>query len=87
MIEGLASGLPVVATRAGAANEVVSEGDNGLLYEPGSDVELVTAVRRILEDKALRVSLSRGARAAANERAWEASTAALRGYYEEAMNF
>ena len=87
MIEGLASGLPVVATRTGAANEVVSEGDNGLLYEPASDVELVAAVRRILEDEALRVSLSRGARAAANERAWEASTAALRGYYEEAMNF
>jgi glycosyltransferase involved in cell wall biosynthesis len=85
MIEGLASGLPVVAARSGAAHEVVAEGQNGLLYEPGSDRDLVAAVRRILEDDALRSTLSRGARAAAEERGWEASTATLRGYYEEAL--
>ena len=87
MLEGLASGLPVVAARAGAAHEVVSEGENGLLYEPGSERGLVAAVRRILEDDALRVSLSRGTRAAVAERAWEASTATLRGYYEEVLGF
>ncbi len=87
MIEGLASGLPVVAARSGAAHEVVSEGENGLLYEPGSDRELVAAVRRILEDDALRAALARGARAAVVERGWEVSTATLRGYYEEALSF
>jgi glycosyltransferase involved in cell wall biosynthesis len=87
MIEGLASGLPVIAARSGAAHEVVSEGENGLLYEPGSDGELVAAVRHILEDDALRASLSRGARAAVAERTWEASTTTLRGYYEEVLGF
>lgn len=85
MIEALSSGLPVVAARAGAAHEVVSEGESGLLYEPGSDEELVGAVRRILDDDALHASLSREARAAAEERSWEASTAALRCYYEEVL--
>ncbi len=85
MIEALASGLPVIAARTGAAHEVVSEGA-GLLYEPGSDEELVAAVRRILEDGALRASLSRGARVAVSERSWEASTATLRGYYAEALS-
>lgn len=85
MIEGLASGLPVVAARTGAAQEIVSEGENGLLYEPGSDRELVQAVRRILEDDALRGTLGRRARAAAEKRGWGASTAALRGYYAEAI--
>ena len=83
MIEGLASGLPVVATRSGAAHEVVSEGENGLLYEPGSDEELVAAVRHILEDDALRGALSQRARATAEKRSWTAATAALRGYYAE----
>lgn len=85
MIEGLASGLPVVAARAGAAHEVLSEEETGLLYEPGSEGELVATVRRILDDDALRQSMSRGARAAAEERGWEASTAALRSYYKEAL--
>ena len=85
MIEALASGVPVVAARRGAIHEVVSEGENGLLYEPDSDEELIAAVRRILEDDALRHSLGREARVAAEKRDWEASTAALRGYYEGAL--
>lgn len=85
MIEGLASGLPVVAARSGATHEVVSEGENGLIYEPGSDRDLVDAVRRVLENDALRAALSRGARAAAEKLDWEASTATLRSYYEEAL--
>jgi glycosyltransferase involved in cell wall biosynthesis len=85
MIEGLASGLPVVAARSGAAHEVVSEGKNGLLYEPGSDRELVAAVRHILGDEARRGALGREARAAVAERSWETSTATLRGYYREAL--
>ncbi len=84
MIEGLASGLPVVAARAGASHEIVSEGA-GLLYEPGSKAELVAAVRLIVTDDALRNAMSRDARSTAEERGWEASTTALRSYYEEAL--
>ena len=87
MIEALASGLPVVAARAGAIHEVVSEGETGLLYEPNSEEDLTAAVRRLVEDDTLRGILSRGARAAAEERGWEASTATLRSYYEEALRF
>jgi glycosyltransferase involved in cell wall biosynthesis len=86
MIEGLASGLPVVAARTGAAHEIVSEGRNGLLYEPDSKAELTAAVRRIVGDNALRGTMSRKARAAAEERGWEASTTTLRSYYEEALS-
>jgi glycosyltransferase involved in cell wall biosynthesis len=87
MIEALASGLPVVTARSGAAHEVVSEGENGFLFKPGSDREIVAAVRCILEDGALRGALSRRARAAAEKRRWEASTATLRGHYEEVLSF
>lgn len=86
MIEALASGLPVIAARSGAAHEVVSEGENGLLYEPDSDGDLVAAVHRVLEDEALRGTFSQAARVAAEERDWKAATATLRGYYEEALD-
>jgi glycosyltransferase involved in cell wall biosynthesis len=87
MIEALASGLPVVAARSGAAHEVLSEGENGLLYKPGSDMEFVAAVRRVVENDALRASLSLEARTAAEKHDWKTSTATLRGYYEEALGF
>ena len=86
MIEALASGLPVIAARTGAIYEVVSECENGLLYEPGSDEELVAAVRRLLDDDSMRRSFGVRARTAAEERNWKASTATLRGYYEEALD-
>ena len=85
MIEALASGLPVVAARSGASQEVVSEGENGLLYEADSREELIAAIRRLFADDAFREALARGARAAAEERDWGAATRALRGYYKEAL--
>jgi glycosyltransferase involved in cell wall biosynthesis len=85
MLEALASGLPVLAARAGATGEVVSDGVNGLLYEPGSTVSLVAAVRKLFSDEGLRSSLARRARAAAEDRGWEHSTRKLRGYYQMAV--
>jgi glycosyltransferase involved in cell wall biosynthesis len=86
MIEALASGLPVVAARSGASHEVVSEGRNGLLYEPGSDAALVSAVEEIFSDEGSRREMSLNARAAAEERSWEEATQTLRGYYEQARD-
>ena len=85
MLEALASGLPIVAARSGASQEVVREGENGLFYEAGSQEALAAAVRRLFSNDTLREALARGARAAAERRDWGASTRALRGYYEEAL--
>jgi glycosyltransferase involved in cell wall biosynthesis len=85
MIEALASGLPIVAARSGASQEVVNEGENALLYEADSADSLVAAIRRLFSDDAFREALARGARATAEERDWESSTCTLRGYYEQAL--
>jgi glycosyltransferase involved in cell wall biosynthesis len=85
MIEALASGLPVITARGGASGEIVSEGENGLLYKADSTSSLVAAVRRLLSDEGFRVALARRARTAAEERDWRSSTHTLRGYYKEAL--
>ncbi len=85
MLEALSSGLPVIAARAGAAHEVVEEGVSGLLYEPEDRGSLVAACRRVLTDADLRARLRKGARRSAEAKDWEASTRALRGYYEMAL--
>jgi glycosyltransferase involved in cell wall biosynthesis len=85
MIEALASGLPVLAARTGATGEVVSDGETGLLYDPGSDAALVAAVRKIVSDDGLRAEMGRRARASSERRDWGSSTRTLRGYYEQAL--
>lgn len=84
MIEALASGVPVLAARSGASDEVVDDGTDGLLFEAGSEADLVAKAHKILDDPELRDRLGRNARAAAERRDWAAATRGLRGFYEEA---
>jgi len=51
-LEAMASALPVVAARAGALPELVSEGETGLLFAPGDPVELAEKICELLEDEA-----------------------------------
>lgn len=84
MIEALASGVPVLAARSGASDEVVADGTDGLLFEAGSEADLVAKTRKILDEPDLRDRLGRNARAAAERRDWAAATRGMRGFYEEA---
>lgn len=85
MIEALSSGLPVIAAKGGASHEVVTDGEDGFLYKPDDDGDLIKIVRRIFEDEGLRGKLSAGARRSAKSRDWASSARTLRGYYEEVV--
>lgn len=61
--EALAHGLPIVATTAGAIPDTVP-GDTGLLVPPGDVRALSEALRRVVEDTALRTRLAAAARQA-----------------------
>jgi glycosyltransferase involved in cell wall biosynthesis len=60
-VEALAAGIPVVATAVGGVPEVVHDGENGLLVEPGSPELLAAAMRRVLEEDGLRDRLAAAA--------------------------
>ncbi|HSC90719.1 MAG TPA: glycosyltransferase family 4 protein [Gaiellaceae bacterium] len=57
VVESLAVGTPVLATRTGGVAEVVEDGRNGLLVEPGDPEALAEAVRRFFGDAELRSRL------------------------------
>jgi glycosyltransferase involved in cell wall biosynthesis len=57
VVESLAVGTPVIATRTGGVAEVVHDGENGLLFEPGDTAAFVAAVRRYLEEPGLQERL------------------------------
>ena len=84
-VEHLASGTPLVASRAGALPEVV--GDAGVLVEPGDPEELAAALRELLDDAARRAELSARGLARVRERfAWPAVATATVGLYLNAIN-
>lgn len=62
LLEAMARGLPVVATRVGGNTEVVSEGQTGLLVSAQSPPELAAAMLSLYRDPAARRSMGKAGR-------------------------
>lgn len=73
VVEALAVGCPVIATAVGGVPEVVKDGVNGLLVQPGDPAALGAAILRFFEDDALRARLR------------DAAPRSVEGYSEEAV--
>jgi glycosyltransferase involved in cell wall biosynthesis len=59
LLEAMAAGKPVVATRVGSVDAIVTPDKTGLLVEAGDVQGLERAIRRVLEDSALASRLAR----------------------------
>jgi colanic acid/amylovoran biosynthesis glycosyltransferase len=62
LMEAMATGLPVIASRLSGIPELVTDGVDGLLVPPGEDVALADALARLAEDPALRAQLGAAGR-------------------------
>lgn len=60
-IQAMAAGLPVVATRSGGPQEIISNGENGLLVDPGQPAELAQALESLLMAPERRAALAAAA--------------------------
>lgn len=67
LVEAMACGLPVVATRVGGIPEVVLDGETGILVPPGDPRALGEALVRLASDRKLREEMGRGARELARD--------------------
>ena len=68
LIDAMACGKPVVATRVGGIPEVVADGETGFLVEPRDHGGMARALTSLLKDDALRRRMGEAGRARAQVR-------------------
>lgn len=87
ILEAMASGLPIVSTRAVGVVDCLEDGVNGLLVEPHDVDGLAGAIARMLDDAPLRRKLA--ARALEEARtiySWPAVARTIAGVYEDLVD-
>jgi glycosyltransferase involved in cell wall biosynthesis len=81
LLEAMAAGCPVVGANRGGIPDIVSDGENGCLYDPDTPESLSHAVRRLLGNAQTHRQLRTAARREAERWGWAGATQQLRGYY------
>jgi glycosyltransferase involved in cell wall biosynthesis len=83
LLEAMAAGLPIVATRAGAAADLLEDGRNALVVEYADVSSLTHALDRLLTDGPLRKRLGEGAQRDAAACDWPQVNALFTALLEE----
>jgi glycosyltransferase involved in cell wall biosynthesis len=76
VLDAMAAGLPVVATRVGGVPEIVKDGETGLLVPPHDPEALAHAMARLADDSGMRDRLGSNGRSLA--RSFDADRTASR---------
>lgn len=61
ILEAMAAGLPVMATRVGGTKEMIDHGKNGFFVEPEDSVGMASCLETLIKDKALRHDIGHSA--------------------------
>lgn len=67
-IEGMATGIPIVATRCGGPEEVIEHGSNGYLVALGDPLEMAQRILELLASAELRQRMGRAGREQVEQR-------------------
>ena len=82
IVESLAAARPVVAPRIGQVAELVSHGNRGLLYPPGSVSGCAAAIGALLDEPARRIDMGNAGRRFAAGQDWRTIVARVLAYVE-----
>jgi glycosyltransferase involved in cell wall biosynthesis len=86
VLEGMACGLPVVASTVGGNPEIVSDGVTGFLVPPGDVHALATRLNDLLADSALRQRMgSEARRIVVESHSWDRAADQSLAVYERAL--
>jgi sulfoquinovosyltransferase len=86
VLESMASGVPVIGCAAGGILDLIHEGIDGYLVQPGDTNGYVEKLKLLSSNQTLRNQMGKQARAEAELWGWEAATSYLRNVqYEKAL--
>jgi len=71
MLEALATGLPIIATRTGGATELIKENINGFLIEAQNSRDIAEKIEQLILDPALAAKMSRESLALSGAMSWQ----------------
>lgn len=85
-LEAMASGLPVIVSRAAGVSELLSPGRDCLILENSNDVDaLAQGIERLIQDQGLRSRLGVEARKTAERYSWDDVATRTVAVYREAL--
>ena len=80
-LEGMCFGLPAIGTTAGAAGEIIEDGQTGYLIKPNDSPSLSARLKVLAEDRGLLTRLSINARKRyLRQPSWEATAKSIRSF-------
>jgi glycosyltransferase involved in cell wall biosynthesis len=82
ILESFCYGIPVIGSNIGAYPELIIEGYNGFLFEPGNVTQLQNFIKQVSTDPNLIIKLQKGALATAQKRTHEEYITQLEKIYE-----
>ena len=87
ILEAMAAGLPIIATRVGGNPECVKEGYTGLLVPPGKPIDMADAMLKLARDSEMRLLMGRLGRERILETfSYEKSRENLRKVYQDLLS-
>lgn len=86
ILEAFASGIPVVAPRAGGVVENIEHGCNGYLYEPQSVHDFASKLQALIESPTLRRGMGDYAPSSVENYSWDRAFQTLVQLWEEAIS-
>jgi glycosyltransferase involved in cell wall biosynthesis len=87
ILEAMASGMPVVAVRAGGVGDTIQPGTTGLLVEPGDPpIRFAEAVLSLVDQPDQRKTMAAAARSYALSQSWDAIMGQLRERYQRVID-
>jgi glycosyltransferase involved in cell wall biosynthesis len=85
-LEGMAFGLPAIGTTAGAASEIIRDGETGYLIAPNDSTTLAARLALLANDRALLARLSLNAlKRYQSQPGWEETAESIRRFLENIM--
>jgi glycosyltransferase involved in cell wall biosynthesis len=85
LLEAMAAGCPVIAARSGGIPDIVTDGQNGYLFDPQDPQGAIAATQKLFADPSANLQLRNNARTEAERWGWSAATQQLQGYYQQVV--